>query len=159
MNLLPRLVSAACVVVAASAASGEWKVESFKDRMTDQVTKYATLAAKAEDQGISAVLELACLPSQRLFQVKLSVPLTRGEIGANLRVDEGAVRPIFLHVFSDLHRISILGAPPFDLVGHKRFRITLLPTGGPQLFYDFDLAGVDATAKTVPCTRPRTTPR
>ena len=41
-------------------ALAEWKVESFKDRMTEKTVKYATLPAKTADRGISAQLELTC---------------------------------------------------------------------------------------------------
>jgi hypothetical protein len=54
-------------------------IESFTDRMADNLVKYAALPAKAEDGGISGALEMSCLEGKRLFALKLSVPLTRGK--------------------------------------------------------------------------------
>jgi hypothetical protein len=71
-----------------------------------------------------------------------------------MRVDERKVRPGMLHVFSDPYRIAFIAAPPFDLWGRKRFRVQVFPTGGPVLFYDFDLTGIGKAISALGCNKP-----
>jgi hypothetical protein len=129
----------------------EWVIHSSVDRMTEKTVRHAALAAKAEDQGVSAALEMSCHERRRWFHIRLSRPMTRGELGASLRIDEGKVEPRFLHVFSDPYRIPLIQAPPFDLVGKKRFRVQLFVRRGSPLFFDFDLSGIAAAAKSITC--------
>lgn len=148
------LCAVTVAAVIALPANAEWNVQAFKDKMTDKPVKYAVLQAKAPESGVSAALEISCMADQRLFQLKLSSPLSRGQIGVNMRVDERKVMPRILNVFSDPYRIAFIAAPPFDLWGRKRFRVQLFPTGGPVLFYDFDLTGIDKAISAIACNKP-----
>lgn len=134
----------------ASAQAG-WQVQTANDRMTDKQVKFATLDAKVSDRGIPATMALWCEKGQRSFTVHVGMHLTRGRLSAAYRVDEGEVMPRFLYVLSDPNRIHILTAPPFDLLGKKRFRVTLMPSGSRQYFYDFDLTGLDEASKAIRC--------
>lgn len=154
MKLERMFAAVAVAAVVVSPALAEWKVESFKDKMADKLVKYAVLQSKAPENGVFAALEISCMDEQRLFQLKLSSPLSRGRISVNMRVDERKVRPILLNVFSDPYRIAFITAPPFDLWGRKRFRIQVFPIGGPVLFYDFDLTGIDKAISPLACNRP-----
>jgi hypothetical protein len=131
--------------------AAEWRIQSATSRIADKQVKYAEVPARAADQGVDATLELTCNERQRWYAVRLSRSLSRGEIGASLRIDEGKVEPRFLRVFSDPNRIPIIQAPPFDLISNKRFRVELHLNGGPVLFYDFDITGVAAAAKAIAC--------
>lgn len=125
--------------------------------MTEKTVKYATLSAKAADRGISAKLELTCggLDDGRAFALRLSAPMTPGRMSANLRVDDRKVRPLAsLRTFSDPYRLPFITAPNYDLWGFKRFRIQLFPAGSPELFYDFDLTGIDKAISALPCNKP-----
>ncbi|MGY3449779.1 hypothetical protein [Bradyrhizobium sp. USDA 4353] len=141
----------AFVVAAASPTRAEWGVRTYRDKMTDKTGKYAVLQAKASDRGIAAALEIDCMAGHRPFHLKLSSPLTRGKVSLNMRVDERKVRPIILNVLSDPHQIAFITAPPFDLWGRKRFRVQVFPAGGPVLFYDFDLTGIEKAISGLDC--------
>lgn len=132
-------------------ASAEWHIETLRDRLNDRDVNVATVAAKASDHGITAQLEMICGSGNTYYHMVLSAKMTRGKIGASYRIDERSQRSHFLEVFSDPYRISISEYPPFTLAGAKRFRIELEPTGGPVLFYDFDISGVDHAIKSVRC--------
>ena len=41
-------------------ASAEWSIETYRDRLNDRDLKFATVVAKAPDQGIVAKLEIVC---------------------------------------------------------------------------------------------------
>lgn len=138
------LAALTLAVLFATAAEAQWTV--------DRPAAYASLPAKAPDRGVSATLEISCVAGERLTSVRLSAPMTRGRIAANLRADEGEARPLAnLRVLSDPHRIPILTAPRYSLAGKKRFRVELFPTGSPALSYDFDLAGIDQAIAGVAC--------
>ncbi|WP_461326055.1 hypothetical protein [Bradyrhizobium diazoefficiens] len=144
------------MVAGSSTAHAEWKVQARNDRMSDKAVKWATLDAKAADHGILAALVLTCdgLDGARLFAVRLSSPLTAGAISARLRIDDNKVRSLVnLRTYSDPHRIPLITAPSYDLWGRKRFRIELFPRGGPEVFYDFDLSGIDKAIAALPCNR------
>lgn len=154
LRLIPPLAAVA-LVLSILPTYAAWKVESYKDRMTDRVTKYASLPAKAPDHGVSATLELTCdgLDGGRQFALFLSTPFTRGELSARLRLDEGKVRLLGLRTFSNPRRFPIITAPAYDLWGKKRFRVELSPRGSQPLFFDFDLAGIDKTIAVLPCNK------
>lgn len=135
-------------ILATVPAGASWQISGGKDRMTGKNESWAALAAKNPDQGVTAALEMACGAGQRFFFIRLSAPMTRGRIAANLRSDEGPVVPMTrLEVFSDPHRISLLTINP----GRKRFRVELFPTGSPPLFFDFDLTGIEKAKAAVNC--------
>ncbi|ABE62815.1 hypothetical protein Nham_2017 [Nitrobacter hamburgensis X14] len=136
-------------------AFAEWRVDQFKDQMTDKLIKVPTLAAKSLDHGVSAAIEISCLQGDRLFTIWLSSGLSRGRLSGRLRTDNNRVIPSsFLKVFSDPHRIPIITVPPYDLWGRKRFRVELFPTGSSSLFFDFDLIGIDKAIAALPCNKP-----
>ena len=154
MGFKAALIAAAFVAISLPA-NAAWKVDSYKDRMTERVTKYASLPAKASDHGVSATLELTCggLDGNRQFALFLSTPFTRGEISARLRLDEGKVRLLGLRTFSNPRRFPIITAPAYDLWGKKRFRVELSPRGSQPLFFDFDLTGIDKAIAALPCNK------
>jgi hypothetical protein len=144
------------IVAGSSPAQAGWKVQTRYDRISEKALKWATLDAKAADHGISANIVLSCdgLDGARLFAVRLSSPLTAGAISARLRIDDNKARSLVnLRTYSDPNRIPIITAPSYDLWGRKRFRIQLDPRGGPDLFYDFDLAGIDKAIAALPCNK------
>lgn len=138
-----------CAAILPSAPAGAfWQISEAKDRMTGKNESWAAVAAKAPDQGVTGHLEMVCHGGSRFYFVRLSAPMTRGRIAANLRSDDGPVRPTTgLQVFSDPHRISLLTTDP----GRKRFRIELFPTGSPPLFFEFDLTGIEKAIAAVRC--------
>jgi len=146
----------AVVIVASMAATpafADWQIHSTKNGVTDKIESYASLPAKASDHGITASLEISCLAGERLFSIVLSSSLIRGKVGARLQVDDRKVKPVYLRVFSDPHRLSILTAPHYDLVGRRRFRVEIFPPGNPSLFYEFDLKGLRAVIAPLSCNR------
>lgn len=146
-----RFIAAIVCAVSPWSASAEWHIETLRDRLNDRDVNVATVAAKAPDHGITAQLEMTCSGDSTYYHVVLSAKMTRGKIGASYRIDERRQRSHFLDVFSDPYRISIIEYPPFTLARAKRFRIELEPNGGPVLFYDFDISGVDHAIKIVQC--------
>ena len=98
----------AVVIVASMAATpafADWQIHSTKNGVTDKIESYASLPAKASDHGITASLEISCLAGERLFSIVLSSSLIRGKVGARLQVDDRKVKPVYLRVFSDPHRL------------------------------------------------------
>jgi len=137
---------------AVTTVSAEWKVESVKDRMTDQKVSFAETRAKAEDAGVSARLLMVCDKGQRNFSLVLSSQFTRGRIGGEVRIDESGVSTPSIEVFADPSRAYIISAPRFDVPSSaKRLRVRLRPTGGSELFYDFDLTGIAAARRQIGC--------
>jgi hypothetical protein len=145
------LLAIAVMAVSCLPASAEWKIETSKDRMTDKITRSAAVLAKAPDQGIAAELYVGCMNGEPMAQARLSHPLTRGRIGTVWRFDEGPHRPAFLHVFADPNSIPFVGVPTADFTGRKRFRVQIQPTGGPNLFYDFDISGLGKVLPSIRC--------
>jgi hypothetical protein len=143
-------------LIGCSAAHADWKIQGQTDRISDKSVKWATLDAKAADHGVTASLRLSCdgLDGTRLFSVRFSSSFSPGAIPARLRIDENKVRTLLsLRTFGDPHLIPIITAPSYDLWGRKRFRIQVNPRGGPDLFYDFDLAGIDKAIAALPCNK------
>lgn len=149
--LRPCLTAAMFFIITANAASAAWKIDSFKDRMSDREYKFATVRANEPDQGISASLQLSCMNSAPMPSLILDHPMTQGQIGVNWRFDNGPQRPSFLHVFSDPNSIPFVGVSPKIFSGRKRFRITVFPTGSRTLFWEFDVSGADPALKSVKC--------
>jgi hypothetical protein len=141
----------AATAVLCLPASAEWQIQASKDRMTDNVARSATVQAKAPDQGVSADLYVGCMNGEPMAQARLSHPLTRGRIGTVWRFDEGPQRPAFLHVFADPNSIPFVGVPTADFTGKRRFRFQIQPTGGPSLFYDFDISGLERVLSSIKC--------
>lgn len=132
-------------------ASAEWRIETYRDRVNDRDLKFATVVAKAPDQGIVAKLEIVCRANGRLdHRVALSTKISSGEIGGAYRVDEKNTRTGSFKFYND-NIISIEEEPPLTLAGAKRYRIQLEPRNGPVLVFDFDLTGVDKALDSLRC--------
>jgi hypothetical protein len=155
----------AIIVIAICEATipcrAEWKISSFNDRMTDSAIKTASLAAKAPDHGISATIEVSCLRDKLVGGLILSIETTAsfspGRMGLVYRLDNGEPNPRFMPVNSGGHGMS-LWAQPEELSGKNRIRVQLEPSRSPNLFFDFDLAGVDKAFASIPCKHTRTIP-
>jgi hypothetical protein len=141
-----------------SPAHAEWKIQSYKDRMTDREVKVATLQASKPDHGISAVLVVRCLENDLVgglyLAIRLTTKFTPGRMGLRYRVDNAATNDRFMPVDSDLQSMTHWGEPS-ELIDKKRIRVELQPTGGPNLFYEFDLRGTGAVLKSIPCRETR----
>ena len=132
-------------------ASAEWSIETYRDRLNDRDLKFATVVAKAPDQGIVAKLEIVCRANGQLdHHVVLSTKISSGGIGGAYRIDEKATRTGSFKFYDD-HTISIDEEPPLTLAGAKRYRIQLEPRNGPVLVFDFDLTGVDKAINSLRC--------
>jgi hypothetical protein len=146
------LVSMAASLVSVDAAAQEtkWKLHSFKDRMTDEEVKVATLAASKPDSGIAASLVVRCAVEKLYLTVRTTARFAPGRMGLRYRVDNGVTQLRHMPVDSDLHGMSFWGEPS-DLLDGKRLRLELLPGGDTRLFYEFDLTGSAKTFQAIPC--------
>jgi hypothetical protein len=137
--------------IIATPVSAEWKVASFIDRMSDKLSFYGIAAAKLDDRGVSAALRIGCMNGAPMLSTELSAPLTRGQIGGVYRIDDGPQQMRMMRVFSDPNSIPLLDITPGAISKAKRMRLQLQPTGGPALFYDFDVSGASAVLEKVKC--------
>jgi hypothetical protein len=132
----------------------EWKITSFNDRMTDGAVKTATLAAHASDHGVSANIEVSCLRDKTVGGLIVSIETTAsfapGRMGLVYRFDSDEPTGRYMPVNSGGHGMS-LWAQPEELSGKKRLRVRLEPSRSPNLFFDFDLGGVDKAFASIPC--------
>jgi hypothetical protein len=140
----------ALLLVCAPAAAA-WKVDSVTDRMTDRQNRVASVPAKDPDHGIDARLRLACMNGAPMLSVDLGAQLTRGQIGAVLRLDDGQPRPVFLRVFANPQTVPLVGTAPAEFSGKKRFRLQLMPTGSQALFWEFDISGMGKVLPEIRC--------
>lgn len=148
---MKRFLAAALVLVAASPASAGWKVDSFKDRMTDRPSRYAISPAKEPDRGIPAQMRVGCMNGAPMISLDMGAELTRGQIGVVWRFDEEPQRPVFLRVFSDPRSVPFVGVDPAQFVGKKRFRLQIQPTGAQPLFWEFDVSGLGKVLPDIQC--------
>jgi hypothetical protein len=138
-------------ILAASPVHAAWKIDSFKNRMTDKQTFYGIAPAKELASGISASLRIGCMNGAPLLSAEISAPLSRGQIGGVYRIDDGAPQSRIMRVFSDPNSVPFLDIEPAALSRAKRFRLQLHPTGSPALFFDFDVTGAPAVLAKVKC--------
>ena len=140
------------ILFASSApASAEWRIETYRDRLNDRDLKFATVEAKAPNQGTVAKLEIVCRANGQLdHHVVLSTKISSGEIGGAYRIDEKAARTGSFKFYDD-YTISIDEEPPLTLAGAKNYRIQLEPRNGPVLVFDFDVRGVDKAINSLRC--------
>lgn len=143
------LIISLCII--ATPVSAKWKVASFKDRMSDKLSFYGIAAAKLDDHGVSASLRIGCMNGAPMLSTELSAPLTRGQIGGVYRIDDGQQQMRMMRVFSDPKSIPFLDIKPGALRRATRMRLQLQPTGGPALFYDFEVSGASAVLEKVKC--------
>lgn len=157
MKMIMRL-AAMIVALSAVPANADWSITSYKDRLTDQEVKTATVAARSRDQGVFAQLVIRCLQSKVVggLYVSIETPLsfTRGRMGLSFRIDQREVEHRFMPVNSGGNGMSNW-IQPEELEGAKRMRVELSPGRSPSLFFDFDLTGVDQAMKAIPCVRTR----
>lgn len=151
MGVKAALLAASILLSCALPAAAAWKIESFKDRMSDKLYFFGTSAAKAPDNGISASLRISCMNGAPMLSAELSAPLTRGQISGVYRIDDGPQRMRIMRVFSDPNSIPFLDIKPSHLAKAKRLRLQLQPTGGPVLFYDFDVTSTPSVLARVKC--------
>ena len=145
------LLFALILFASIAPASAEWRIETYRDRLNDRDLKFATVVAKAPDQGIVAKLEIVCRVNGQLdHRVVLSTKISSGEIGGAYRIDEKGPRADFFKVYDD-NTISIDEQPPLTLAGAKRYRVQLEPKNTPVLVFEFDLTGVDNAIKSLRC--------
>lgn len=144
--------------LACAPAAADWSITSYKDRLTDREVKTATIAAKARDHGVLGRLVINCLEDKLVGGLVLSIETTasfsRGRLGLSYRVDQREVEQRLMPVNSAGNGMSSW-AKPEELEGAKRIRVELSPARSPNLFFDFDLTGVDNAMKAIPCVRTR----
>jgi hypothetical protein len=130
------------------AARAEWKIDSFKDDMTDGVIKVASL----ETNGAKLLLQCPSLRGAGMYvTVELPSRLWQRRIYVTYRVDDGAVRHDDAIVGTALQSATIVGLTGPELKGKRRLRVEFLPTGGQRHFYDFNLTGVDKALQAMQC--------
>lgn len=136
------------------AAMAEWKVESYKDRMTDREVKSATLDALKPDNGIGATLIVRCMINDVVgglyLELRTTALFTRGRMGLGYRVDDGQINDRFMSVSPDRRGMALF-AKPRELFDGKRLRLELEPANSTKLFYEFDLRGTRKSLSSIPC--------
>lgn len=138
------------LAVIATPAAAEWKVDSFKDRMTDKINKTATVAAAAPDSGISANLRVSCMNGSPMMFADISGALTPGRVSGAYRLDSGSVQPALLSVTSDPHQVAFIAPEPGILSGRKQMRLQLSPYG-KTLIFQFDVSGSEKIIPLIRC--------
>ncbi|MGJ5203625.1 hypothetical protein [Bradyrhizobium sp. HKCCYLR20261] len=154
----PSLLVCSLLIASAMPARADWTVTSQRDRLTDKDRKTASLPAARPDHGVTARLVISCLEDRLvgglILAIETSAVFTRGRMGLRFRVDEQEPEARFMPV--NAHGTGMeQWADPDDLRGARRLRVELQPARSPNLFYDFDLTGVDKALAAVPCTRTR----
>lgn len=140
------------LLTSVAPAEAEWKVDSFKDRMTDRVLKSATTPAKEADGRISATLRVSCMNGTPMIFTDLAGGgLTPGRVNGVYRLDDGGMSPTYLSVTSDPRQVAFVGTPPNVLSGKKRMRLQLSPYGRSAMVFEFDVAGFDKVLPTIKC--------
>jgi hypothetical protein len=144
------------VVLGASEAGAAWKLGSVVDKMSDQKIVFATLQATGLSHGVSATLHLSCVKNIGVVAVAalLSQRMTQGRVAVTFRVDDKPAQTHGSVVGATSQDIPIRGFNAEFLKGAKRFRLQFQTFGAAELFYDFNVSGVDAALKTIDCRRP-----
>lgn len=148
--------TAILAILSAPAAHAEWRVTSHKDRLTDKRESVATLTAIQADHGVAARLRIHCLAADTagglVLAIETTATFTRGRMGLRFRIDEGAAQNRYMPVAANGDGMS-QWADPEDLRGARRLRVQLEPARSPNLFYEFDLSGVDKALDSIPCVK------
>ncbi len=135
------------VMLTSDRSFADWQLNSTFDATREQSIRYATLEPAGLSGGVGARLVLACANSQKEYAIILDGPLNQGSLSATLKQDDQAIERRRLTVSSDRNRVPI----PDDLSGVKRFRIQLMPSGGPVMAYDFNLGASRNIASRLSC--------
>lgn len=143
-------------LLAASPALAEWKISASRDRLTDKDFKIASLEAKAADHDVSARIVVHCLVDKLVGGLVLSIETSAqfypGRMGLRYRIDQREPVPRYMPVNATGNGLSSW-ADTDELRGARRIRVELEPYRGKNLFFDFDLTGVDKTFAAIPCNR------
>ncbi|WP_316191295.1 MULTISPECIES: hypothetical protein [unclassified Bradyrhizobium] len=146
------------LLAAATPARAEWVIASSKDRLTDKETRIASVAAARPDQGVAARLVVRCLEDKLvgglIMAIETTASFTRGRMGLRFRIDHRDPEARFMPVSGSGKGMS-QWLDPEELRGARRLRVELEPARSPNLFYDFDLTGVDKALGAIPCVRSR----
>ncbi|UFZ05469.1 hypothetical protein LQG66_03895 [Bradyrhizobium ontarionense] len=147
-----------CLLLLSIPAQADWTIASHKDRLTDKETRTASLSARQPDHGIAARLTVHCLDHELvgglIISIETAATFTRGRMGLRFRVDDSEAQLRFMPVNAQGNGMA-QWTDPEDLRGARRLRVELEPARSPNLFYEFDLAGVDKALDRIPCTRTR----
>ncbi len=150
----------AALLAGSGDAAAEWTIKSYTDRMSDQTVRYAKVAAKQPSHGITASILLFCAKDRDLggykLQISISARIAAREVKVRYRFDSRRVRRRSLPVDRDLQTIHIVSYDANDFLrarNAKRLRLEILPIGGPELFYEFDISGMDEVLRAMPCKR------
>ncbi|WP_316171052.1 hypothetical protein [Bradyrhizobium sp. SZCCHNRI1058] len=131
---------------------------SSKDRLTGKETRVASVRAAKPDQGVAARLMVHCLEDKLvgglIMAIETTASFTRGRMGLRFRIDQREPEARFMPVSANGNGMA-QWLDPEDLRGARRLRVELQPARSPNLFYDFDLAGVDKALDAIPCVRTR----
>jgi hypothetical protein len=158
---MKKALVAVSLIAASSTASAAWKVEKGQKAFSTfppVVSTIATVPAKAPFQGVTARLQVECFTHPQLSGLSFGVVLSKGTVPGALgwRYQYDDSPPVQRGPFSrtSLTSISLGDAASAELKGlpaARRLRLTLLPAGGGELPYDFDVTGAAQAIKSVPC--------
>lgn len=140
-----------------SDAAAQWKILSERDRLNEKTNKYAALAAKTPDRGITAILTVHC-SEDKLSDGKRTVSywlrssrkvFSGSRINGAYRIDDRASVDRYFTSISPTAILLIAGSP--DLSSASRFRVQLESVGQPSLLFDFDLTGIAGASRAIGC--------
>lgn len=153
-----KLVAVFAAMTLTTPCHAEWKINSFNDRMTDSAIKTATVVAKSPDHGVSATIRVSCLRDKvvggLIVSIETSAAFTPGRMGLVYRLDNDEPTSRYMPVDANGRGMS-LWMQSDEFPGKKRLRVQLEPARSPNLFFEFDISGVDKALAAVPCKRTR----
>jgi hypothetical protein len=150
---MKRAFAVAFLVVVSSPALAKWVVYG-----ADLNFPSMSVEAKAPTHNITAYLKIEC-PSRSLAGLPLTVFLDQnvpktGSVGWSIQFDGGETRHYPARRFLQTTRIQLQelqGDSLKVLQAAKRLRLTLQPTVGDELAYDFDISGGAVAIEKLAC--------
>lgn len=85
-----------------------------------------------------------------IVAIETNTAFTRGRMGLVYRLDNDEPTPRYMPVDANGRGMS-LWMQSDELPGKKRLRVQLEPARSPNLFFEFDISGVDKALAAVPC--------
>jgi hypothetical protein len=124
----------------------------------DPVGTIAKLSAKAPSRDITAYLQVECFERPPLsgmhVGIVLSRPTTPGPITYRYKFDDAAPVQRGPYSRTSLAVVGLGDAASKEFKGlskAKRLQLTLRPSQGPELEFDFDLNGSASAIDAIPC--------
>jgi hypothetical protein len=150
---MKRAFAVAFLVVVSSAALAKWEVYGESLNFPSM-----SVEAKAPTHNIAAYLKIEC-PSRSLAGLPLTVVLDQnvpktGSVGWSIQFDGGETWHYQARRFLETTHIQLeklQGNALKVLQAAKRLRLTLQPTVGDELAYDFDISGGAVAIEKLAC--------